>query len=792
MLYDLSLALRRLRNAPAFTAIAIITLAFAIGANTAVFTVADTVLLKPLPYLDPGEVYVLGTVDGKTGERSRAVSTAHLQAIESRSRGVSEVGLRGPTSMTIHRGGDQAEWMETFAVAPSYFRVLGVRPMRGRLFETRDGDEPGRVAVLIYETWKRRFGGDERIIGRTVMLGTQTREVIGVLPAGFVFPTTSLRFLYNPTGRPEYLTATVPPWQTGAPQSPPRGFEEAVVRLEPGVTREQAQAEIDALVAATASNQKDRVVLESARAVLFPTGRPIMVLLVAAAALVLLLGCANLANLLLARTRRREREIGLQAALGATRARIVRPILFVTLVVGIAAAVLALVVTRLTFDFLLQQVPPAAYGSAFIRFNARVGVFALSLGALSGVVFAAIPAWRSARLDVQELLQRRQRRNRHRRSSLGQPLTALQVALAVVLVFGAIGAMRAFVSVLRVPLGFSPEGLIAINVRPNPGQPSALRDFYARAVGTLANRADVAAAGAGSSVPPDGFGAADSVITPDAQRSAEMLNVLPGYFEAIGVPIVRGRSFTWDDLNSDSAVLSASAARALFADQPAIGTAIRSRQGRVLTVVGIVGDVTRSFSRAMAPPVYVVPARDMTSGMTLVARVHTRGASSLEEIRREIAAIVPATPVTVVWWADTINGMAAYRTPRFQTVVLGTFAALALVLTSLGLFAAVAFSVAARTREMGIRLALGAQPRRLVRMVIRHALLPVVTGLVAGLLATQWFAGLAEATLFGVDMRSVELLVLAAVTVAVSALIGAYLPARRAAGVDPVAALRAE
>jgi putative ABC transport system permease protein len=471
MLYDVMLAIRRLRKAPTFTVIAVVTLALAIGANTAIFSIADAVLFKPLPYEDPERVYVLATLDAETRERSRSVPVVYLQAIDEHHRGLGEVGLRGPTSMTIHAGEKEAEWMETFAVTPAYFRVLGVRAVRGRLFEPADAADPGRAAVLTYESWQRRFGGDEYIVGRAVKLGTRTRDVIGVLPRDFIFPATSLRFIYNPTGRPEYLTVALQSARDASPNAPhavaDRGFaDEAVVRLEPGVTPEQAQAELDALVAPLRAGRKDLVVLESPRAVLFPTGQPIMVFLVAAAALVLLIGCANLANMLLARTRRREREIGLHVALGATRLRIVRPILFETLIVGIAAALLALLVTTLTFDLLLLQVPPVAHGGATVRLDIRVAVFAVVLGILAGFVFAVVPSWWSARLDVQTLVLGRRAVGGCPRRAFGHPMIAAQVALAIVLVFGALIAGRAFVSVLRVPLGFSPEDLIAINARP--------------------------------------------------------------------------------------------------------------------------------------------------------------------------------------------------------------------------------------------------------------------------------------------------------------------------------------
>lgn len=794
MLHDLRLAIRRLRNAPAFTLVAIVTLALAIGANTAIFSIADTVLFKRLPYSDPERVYVLASLDPKTRERARGIPFVYLQGIAEHGRGFGEVGLRGPTTMTIHVADNEGEWMETFAVTPSYLRVLGVRAFRGRLFEERDATEPGRAAVLTYESWQRRFGGEENIVGRAVQLGPQTRDVIGILPPGFIFPTTSLRFLYNPTGRPEYLTAMLPPSAEAQQKTPFRAFEEPVVRLEPGVTRAQAQANVDALVASVRAGRDDIVVLENPRAVLFPTGRPVMAFLVSAAGFVLLIGCANLANMLLARTRRREREIGMHAALGATPLRIVRPIFFETLIVGIAAAAVALLVTALTFELLLRQVPPAAYGSAYIRLDVRVAVLAVALGILSGLAFAVVPSWWSARLGVQALVRGRHASRWRVRRTFGQPMIAVQVGLAIALVFGAAIAGRAFVSVLRVPLGFSPDKLIAINARPDGGKPVELRGFYERAVETLARRPDVVAAGAGGSIPTDGFGAAEVVEASGSQGPVDVLYVLPGYFETIGIPLVRGRLLTRDDMRGggDVAVLAESAARALFPNQNAIGAAFRTRQGRQFTVVGVVGDVQRSLSRQLSPPAYVFPPRDTTRGMTIVARLRNRSPGALAEVRREIAARAQGSPVTGVWWSDSIDALAGYRNPRFQTLVLGTFATLALVLTSLGIFAAVAFAVAARTREMGVRLALGAPPHSLVRLVVWQALTPVVVGIVTGLAAAQWLRRIAEAQLFDVNARDPVTLTAAAITVAAASLVAAYLPARHATRVDPIGVLRAE
>lgn len=781
---------------PAFTALAVMTLALAIGANTAIFSIADAVLFRPLPYSDPDHLYVLMSLDPQTGERLRSVPYAYLQTLDERRPGIGEIGLRGTTVMTVHRGGDQPEWMETIAVTPEYLRVLGVRAIRGRLFEASDSGQAGNLAVITYQTWQHRFGSDETIIGRSVRLGPEMRVVIGILPHDFMLPAAALNYLYSQTGRPEFLTQGVVPGPGTNQDLPSVVFDqladEPVTRLQPGVSVTQAQAEIDAIVASIQKGRTDRVVLVTPRAVLFPTGRPIMAFVMVAAALVLLIGCANLANLFLARSRSREHDLGICAALGATRLRLVRPIILETAFIGLAAAAIALVVTAASFGFLLRQVPPTAYRSASVRVDGRVAVFAIALGMLSGCLFAVAPAWWSARLDVRVLLNRPGRLGSWRRMAFGHPMVVVQVGLAIVLVFGAIVAGRALAAVLRAPLGFSPDNLIVINAQPNPATVPDVRGFYLHAVDVLDNRPDMQTASAGGSVPTDGFGRAEAVAISSGQRPVDAIYVLPGYFETVGITVLRGRGLTNADVGPGAAaVLSVSAAKALFPTHDALGSTFKTNQGRQFVVVGIVNDVTRSLTTQLAPLAYVIPPPTMTRGMTLVARARTRSAGTLVDARRAIGNLV-TTAVTVVWWSDSISASTPYRNPRFQTLMLATFAALGIALTVLGIFAVVSFTVAARMREIGVRLAIGASQGSIVRLVVRQALAPVVIGLCAGFVAAQWLKPIAEAQLYAVDVRNPGPLVAAGIAVVTAALFAAYLPARLASRTDPAAVLRSE
>jgi predicted permease len=401
MLQDLRFAWRRLRQAPGFALVAVLTLAVAVGANTAVLSIADAVLFRPLPFRDPDRVFVLRMMNAK-GQRFTNVTNDYLDAIDANHRGLGEVGRAGDPPAGRVDGPEGVEVVPALGVTAAYLRVLTPELASGRIFD--DADTPGRAALLSSASWRTRFGSDPAIVGKTITLGQASFDVVGVLAPGVFLPTSFNR-------KPELVTL-VPPVSPGA-----RGGQfHPIVRLEPGVTREQAQAEIAALVAPIGARDPRRAgsmpVLDDIRSVVYPVARNITSFILAAALLVLLIGCANLANMLLARGRRLERETAVRTALGAGRLRVVRPLLFEALIIGVAAAGLAVAVTRLSFAALIDQVPRAAYGSAAVGVDRRVMALALALAILGGLVFAVVPAWRAARLDVIALLHSRQRRTR--------------------------------------------------------------------------------------------------------------------------------------------------------------------------------------------------------------------------------------------------------------------------------------------------------------------------------------------------------------------------------------------
>ena len=534
--------------------------------------------------------------------------------------------------------------------------------------------------------------------------------------------------------------------------------------------------------------QGQQIVLEDVRSVLFPSGRDALQLLLLAAGLVLLIGCANLANMLLARMHRRERELAVHAALGASPIRLIRPVVFEMLFVGSAAALVALVVTVLTFDALQREVPPVAYGRAFIGVDQRVALFAVALGLTSGLALAASSARRVVRIPALAVLGGNYHERRRRRA-LGRPMIAVQVAVSIVLVVGALTAMRRFVDVLNVPLGFEPDRLIALGVSPSFLEGRELHEFFDRAVAALEQHPEVISAGAGRSRPFDRIAprAAEAAIV--SGREVPVIPVLPGYLETLGVRLLHGQLPRRGDVGGDAAVLTTSAVRMLASDGSIVGATIAMKAGGSARVIGVIDDVMRNVDNA-GPAVYLVPRT--FEGRTILARTRTQSPQALAAVKRAVVAMAaPTDPVQGAWVIDAINAQSR-RDSRFRTVVLTSFGTLGLGLTALGIFAVVAASVAMRTRELGVRLAIGASPQSLVRFVLVHALAPVAAGVVAGSALASVIDRSTQARIAGFEGLSADVLAFAIVAVFSSAALAAYWPARRATRIDPIKVLRAE
>ena len=786
-------AVRQLRRSPVFAVTAILTLTLCVGANTAVFSIADAVLFRPLPYDEPDGVQLLLMREAQTGTIFTLTPMEYLRVIDERHQGIREVGLigGGPAIMFTDESG--TERIGTVGVTANYFELLGVRAERGRLFHSRDVGQAGRTAVLTHASWRQRFGGDESIVGSPVTIGTETFDIVGVLPPDFIL-TPNLR-----RGNVELVTVEDLWRDETAPVDLSRvpGSLYPIVRLQPDTTRERAQTEMDALLqplTGIGDTPSALPFMTDIRSQLYPTGRPIMALLLAASGLILLLGSANLANMLVARTRQRERETGVRAALGAGRLRLVRPLLFETAIIGLISGVLAIAATSSIFDALLAQVPQAAYGQARVGVDFRVGFLALLSGLSGGLLTGILVVWRAQRNEADVLI--RSGLPNARRRGPGRSMIAAQVGLSVVLVFGAVAASRTFFSVVNTELGFDPENVLVVSLlRPaNDGltQPA----FYSRVREVIATHPDVIAVGATGSLPMDGT-LPDFRVFPagSTERTLGLAGIfaLPGYWETARIPLVRGRLLDWDDVQdgTGNALVNESAAERLFPGSEPIGRVLETSDGRPHTVVGVVSDLRTFLNRPLEPLAYVIPP-STARRLTLIVRTRVRQDGLLDRIRQEVGNLAAGTPVTARWWTDMIGNQGAYSTPRFQTIVLGSFGTLGLALTAVGIFAVVMFTVSSRKREFGIRMALGARPGALSGWMVREAMVPAGIGLAAGLAATIGLGRLTASGFMDIPAPDLSLLFLVFAIVAITALAAAYLPARRAGQTDPLIALRHE
>ncbi len=764
------------------SSLAAILILSAVGSVTAlVFGIADAVLFRSLPYGDPDRVLVVRMLHEPSGRKGTLVSNRALQLFSEPGHDISAAGLISDGPRISVDTPDGATTIVTASTTPGYFHVLEVRPVLGRLFSDQDVDAGRHVALLAHDTWRTRFGGED-VVGRTVTLGNTTLDVVGVLPPGLFLP-----LIFGEV--PEVFTATSFPTTT----EDNAGTFYPIVRLSRDVTLDRAQAALTARARASRPVESTSIpVLEPVRVVLFPAGQTIMRWLVVCTLVLVVLAAVNLASLLLVRGFGRVRETGVKLALGASRTRIIRPVLLEVLGVSLVGGAVAWLIAWSTFESLLAYVPRITYGNAAVGVNLRVAILTVAIVSVAAVLAALASVWFSTRRNADLLIRSAGGgRSSSSISRRGRVLVAVQVALTVVLVFGAAITARAFVTLLNVPLGFDPTNVMTAGFITSTSSTTTDYEHILRLIDDLPN---VEAVGGAARMPFD-FSAPDDGIPLPGGQQLGLTYMLPGYFETIRRPLVRGRHVTWDDYRSDpgAVVVSESAAQVLSPGSDALGMSFVNRHGRPLHVVGIVADAQYNVGSEPQASVYgfaVAPER--LRRMNIVVRTTHRSDVLLQDLQRQISGQVPAGRIHLAWWADGIFNVTGFRNPRFQTIVLTTLSSVALVLTMVGIIGVMGSLVAARTKELAVRAAIGATPGALVRLVVRQGLVPVTFGVVVGLIATRWAAGFAEAQLFAVDTSGATALVSTALVVCVAALVAALIPARRAGRADPVVALRAE
>ena len=799
---DVVYALRRLIKAPAFTAVAVTTLALGIGANSAIFSVVNGVLLKPLPYPQPDRlVGVYHIVDGH-----RAVMSGPNFIDVARAASTFENAAAVSTGRAILTGEGEPTRLPIAEVSASLFNVLGVRPELGRSFNARE-NTPGatNVIVLSHALWQQRFGADAGVIGRHIVLDGVAKEVVGVMPAGFEYPAG--RQAWMPVEYDESFVSK----QRGA------WYLDVVARLKPGVTPQQSAAEVETIGKRLARDHPDEdseigmSTYPLLEAMVGDIRRAVLILL-GAVGFVLLIACSNVANLLLARAAARGSEMAVRAALGAHRTRLVRQLLTESVLLSLVGAAAGLLLAVWGVDLLTKLQPQGIPRLDNVRVDGPVVLLTIATAIVTGVLFGLAPAF-SATRGLADALKDSGRGAVGPRGGrrVRAVLVVAELALAVMLLAGAGLLLRSFMKLQAVDPGFKVEQALTFDLTlPDPRYEEDARRvaFFDALMPRLRGLPGVEAVSAVMGLPLSGmdfnisFAITGRPPVPPAQQPSMQVRVAtPGYFTAIGIPLKRGRFFTENDTASTPQVvlITESAARQFFSNEDPIGKTIelgwrrrgtKSRAGG--QVVGIVGDVKSAGLNEPNPPHIYMPLRQWpVTSMTMILKTAVPPMALAEAVRREVYALDGNLPVSNLRTLDAIVA-ASISQQRFYMLLLTIFAAVALLLAAVGIFGVLSYAVSQRTREIGIRMALGAQGHSVITLVVRQALTLVACGVGAGLAFGLVLSQTMAKMLFDVTPTDPATYAAVSAVLAVVALMASYLPARRATRVDPIVALRAE
>ena len=809
LLRDFRYALRTLRKAPGFTAIAVLTLALGIGANTAIFSVVYAVLLRPLPYANAGQLFNVFQVKPQDGITGTGWSYLNFAMLREQNSVFSEMAGAQKHQLTLTARGEPSV-VNTSVVTPELFSVFGEKPLAGRLFFSEDG-KPGAPPVVILgeNLWRGSFGADPKIIGSSINLDKRPYTVIGIMPATFRFPNlTESEQVWIPLVQ-DPLFGSMIPRRAGH-------WLQVTGRLKPGVSMAQAQAELDAIAVRLAKefpaeNNGWMIRMVPLQQMIVGNVKSALLVLLGAVGLVLLIACANIANLLLTRATSRAREIAVRMALGAGRNRIVRQLLCETAVLGLLGGVMGIFLAYWGVQGLSSFLPQSLPLVNAIRVDNFVLCFALLLSAIASCAFGLAPALFAANSNLQTSLREGGGRSgesstRRRACSF---LAAGEIALAMVLLMAAGLLLRSFAKLMSVSPGFDVQHIVKADVSLPRFQYSMPQQWTAFSDELLARiQAQPGLQNSAVAVPlPISDGrvnlAFDIVGNPassaGAARAADYVSVSTDYFRVMGIPLLTGRFFNQHDVMSAPrvSVISQAMARLYFPNQDPLGKRLTfgfppGGTGIEREIVGIVGDVRDvALGEAPGPMMYVPFAQEPFWGGAVIVKSTLSISSVASAIRGEVRQIDKDLPVTdVAELTGAIDTSLAEQ--RFRTFLLGLFAAMALILAAIGIFGVISYSVSRRTHEMGIRVALGASRGAILRMVLRETLLLTFAGLAIGIPCALAASRLVGHMLFGVSPHDLVTLTIVAIVLASVAAFAGYLPARRATRVDPLVALRYE
>jgi len=798
---DFRYAFRILIKNPGITAIAVLALALGIGANTAIFTIVNSVLIRPLPFSEPDGLLLTYATDPSIGQERIPFCVADFLDWRAQNHIFEKIAAFSDNRFA-YTGGDVPEQFAGAWVTADFFEVLAQQPEIGRTF-LPDEDQPGRAPVVVvsHSFWQRKLGADPNVVGRQITLNNNPFSIVGVMPPGFAFPGQDIALwaverLDPPSRRgPFYM------WGIG--------------RLVPGATLAQARAEMDSIaqriqqethstqndVTFTAIGLTERMVGDA---------RPALLVLMAAVILVLLIASANVANLLLAKATAREKEMAIRKALGASRARLIGQMLTESVLLAVIGGAVGLLLAQWGVDALLALGPDDIPRISEVRIDGRVLGFTFLISMLSGVIFGLAPALQSSRVNLNEALKEGGRsgsegfRNRRMRNLL----VVAEIAMSLVLLVSAGLMIRSFIKLQNVSPGFNAGNILTMQLslpRSKYTTPAQTAAFYQQLLSKVEALPGAESAAISISLPPNGLEVSDNFSIEEhptpagaSDPQAPVVFISPKYFTTLGAPLLAGRYFTDNDRDGTPPVviINDTMARQYFGEEDPIGKrfkeGVASGDNPWMEIVGVVGNVKYTGLEAKEEPAFYIPhLQNPIRFMHLIVRATSNPGALLPAIRSEVWSLDKDLPVARVRTMDQLLSESVAQ-PRFRTLLLAVFAAVALLLATVGIYGVMSYSVTQRTHEIGIRMALGANPGEIVKMVVSQGLKLALIGAGVGLIGAYVATRLFENLLFDVSATDPMTFAFISVLLIATALLASYIPARRATKVDPMAALRYE
>ena len=804
---DIRFALRTLVKKPAFAIIAIVTLALGIGGSTSIFTVVDAALLRGLPYKSSEQLYHVWEQVPRQEFPKREMSYPDFQDYQQNNVFEGLAAYTGGGALLSGLG--ETENIFAPRVSANFFQVLGVDPILGRTFQTGEDKQGGpRVTVLTYGFWQRKFGGDSSIVGKPLTINGESYEIIGVLPASFQFAlrNNDLWLPYQPTQNQltrRYMHGT-----------------NLIGRLKPGVDPTQATSDLNVIASRIEQQHNDSHAGITARIVplqeeIVGSVRPILLVLLAAVGFVLLIACANVASLLLTRSLSRQKEVAIRSALGASRWRVIRQLLTESVLLSLVGGAAGLLIAYWGVPALVAVIPQQQQiAMPFLRdlgLDAGILAFSFALSLITGLVFGLAPALQSSRLDLNESLKEGGRQSSATASHrLRSALVVSEIALAVVLLVGAGLMMKSLWRLLNTDVGFKTENVLTMTIVLPPAKytdPNQMVNFNNQLRERVQSMPGVVGAGTVNILPVNGgnttrfYVDGDPVPSPGQEIESNIRTVSDDYFKTLGIPMLAGRTFdSRDTANTPvGVIINKTIADRVFPGRDPVGRRLRypSVQVDPITIVGVVGDVKiTGLDEAVKPVLYYSFRQSPSTFANLVARTSSDPNALASSIRNEVRSLEPDAAILNVRSMDEmISETRASFMRRFPALLISIFAGVALLLASIGIYGVVSYSVSQQTHYIGVRMALGARPSDILRMVLKQGLVLAMLGLGIGVVAALGLMRVVmkkSALLFEVSSTDLTTFSIVTGTLFVVALLACYLPARRATKVDPLVALRYE